>query len=551
MLGFLLEVLVSLSICSLLGYFLFLSAPLEEDLGSTESRPPTYRAERHGLGAWLHTIQVLLEDHTAVARAYQALVTLIFGDGVFASEGTVSTSTGRSRPARRRADGTANARNTTPGNDVRREEGSHWLTVLSRWLGIVFIGGGSHSTEVWLDHLQYGAEWTLGVVSAAWDKKVAASTGAVNRNRLGNAPRALVRLLGLDLGPGLTREPVVCKAPCNATLLDATLSNVGSLDGAAREGDLEPLAAVGYAPTPPIVGVAMPRVAGDITSVEVIDFVVSNSSSLNSTRGRTDTVADGAGGTPNQPMSSLVAGRVVLSAGSLSVGEPLGPVGGGGGSACALAHRSANPSSTVVRRSLRCFTVPLYYEDSRFHVRLGCSLPLAALLPTIGSVSIPPDVLALDCQVSIKRVMFVGSLYASFHGAVAELSFARAPQFSAVVDVTPPGTGGEAGGRGSATPGAGVPSRFRATSTMRNVSTTSPGPPPSLLPPHPPTPLGGCLTPRNEKVQEMVLLAIQRAVHSVTYPSVLVLRMKGSCRVEEDGGWLSWSRGTATLPLYS
>ncbi|KAG5510532.1 hypothetical protein JKF63_06829 [Porcisia hertigi] len=258
------------------------------------------------------------------------------------------------------------------------------------------------------------------------------------------------------------------------------------------------------------------------------------------------------------------------------------------------AAASASPTSTPLRAPatspLRCFAVPLLYEDQRFHVRLASCFPLGALLPLC--LCVPPDVLTLNCAVAIRRIIFTGHLYAAFHGARVELSFPTAPLFTAVVKVTPETNSVSSGSvtySGSTTPSP----AFTAINTTRNEATAVRAS--SIdrqldwddVPAHPPLPLrpglysssnmrachnyhsgmsggggggggattsGSCINERNEKLQEVVLLAVDRLIQSLTYPKVLVGELV--CRGPSgDGGaserrlQLKWTRQTASLPL--
>ncbi|CBZ24182.1 conserved hypothetical protein [Leishmania mexicana MHOM/GT/2001/U1103] len=275
---------------------------------------------------------------------------------------------------------------------------------------------------------------------------------------------------------------------------------------------------------------------------------------------------------------------------------------------------SASPlPQTSAAFQLRCFAVPLLYEDQRFHVRLGCCLPLGALLP--AALCVPPDVLTLNCAVAVHRVTFSGHLYAAFHGARVELSFPTAPLFKAVVKVMPDtsdansgsasvaevihygGWGMRAAGVGSVHSGAAA-AAFTATYTQRNEATVVGGTSIDggrdsynaaarpLLPPRSglyssnsnaslhhrsgmssgmssgggggASTSGSCLNEDNEKVQEVVLLAVRRLIESLTYPKVLVgelvCRRPSSAGGTAEGGagmqlQLRWTRQTASLPL--
>ncbi|KAG5511008.1 hypothetical protein GH5_07209 [Leishmania sp. Ghana 2012 LV757] len=288
--------------------------------------------------------------------------------------------------------------------------------------------------------------------------------------------------------------------------------------------------------------------------------------------------------------------------------------------AASAAASAPGPSSllpqTPATLPLRCFAVPLLYEDQRFHVRLGCCLPLGALLP--ASLCVPPDVLTLNCAVAVHRVTFTGHLYAAFHGSRVELSFPTAPLFTAVVKVMPDtndasGVGGSvaevsdhgglgirAGSSSGVHSGAAAATAFTATYTTRNEATAVGGggidgechvynaaarPPPPLRPRmygisssaafhrhhhHRSGMSGGggggggasrsgsCVNESNEKVQEVVLLAVHRLVQSLTYPKVLVGELVCRRASEGDGTaeggaekqlQLKWTRQTASLPL--
>ncbi|CAJ1017911.1 hypothetical protein Q4I30_001448 [Leishmania utingensis] len=273
-------------------------------------------------------------------------------------------------------------------------------------------------------------------------------------------------------------------------------------------------------------------------------------------------------------------------------------------------RRSFALPQAPVASPLRCFAVPLLYEDQRFHVRLGCCLPLGALLPV--SLCVPPDVLTLNCSVAVRRVIFTGHLYAAFHGARVELSFPTAPLFTAMVKAMPDTNGGvsasevsghhggwsmraSGGGGGDVHSEAAAATAFTAIHTARNEATAVHGtsieegrdsysaaarPPLHLrsgmyssssgnAPFHHPycsgsggggsaSTSGSCMNESNEKVQEVVLLAVRRLIQSLTYPQVLVgelvcRRPSGDCGTAEGGAekqlQLKWTRQTAVLPL--
>lgn len=352
------------------------------------------------------------------------------------------------------------------------------------------------------------------------------------------------------------------------------------------------------------LGIVLPRVEGDVISVE-------------------------------EPFSG---------AGSSDEGGPVPPPAPNSSSYPPSQHplsRSVPSSPQPQALPLRCFAIPLFYSDQRFHLRLGCCLPLGALLPV--ALCVPPDVLTLDCAVAVRRIIFNGHLHAALHGARVELSFPVAPQFTAAVAVTPDynsssssGSGlRDVHGSGNITPGypsgmyggahppqqqqhyfhSTLPSAgaaagaartlghtFTAINTTRNEATAvresggvrgregSPSvrppqqqqhyqPPPTM-----PSPSGLAFTPRsnayntphyttaasstlsssatatgtssinerNEKVQEVVLLAVRRVIESLTYPNVLAGQLVClPAGVTESSGTLSmkWQRTTATLPL--
>jgi hypothetical protein len=293
------------------------------------------------------------------------------------------------------------------------------------------------------------------------------------------------------------------------------------------------------------LGVVLPRVEGDVISVEQ-PYNAADPSFLASA-----TTTDGC------PMPSTASG-----------------------------NPSPQPSPTPQPPALplRCFAVPLLYEDQRFHLRLGCCIPLGALLPV--SLCVPPDVLTLDCAVAVRRVIFNGHLYAAAYGARVELSFPVAPQFTAMVEVMPEHASGRvsSGVRGGFYGGAARvagPHAFTAVNTTRNETTVGREASPSVRPPLPFAPrsnvnelsnVGGprcggttasttgasSINERNEKVQEVVLLAVQRLIQSLTYPNVLAGQLVCSPQprstdhgLAEAGSALSmrWQRTTASLPL--
>ncbi|CAJ1986537.1 hypothetical protein conserved [Leishmania donovani] len=320
------------------------------------------------------------------------------------------------------------------------------------------------------------------------------------------------------------------------------------------------------------LGVVLPRVEGDVISVE-------------------QAYSEGCHMRPPTPAASNSTPARALSA---------------------AASASPLPRASAAFQ-LRCFAVPLLYEDQRFHVRLGCCLPLGALLPV--SLCVPPDVLTLNCAVAVHRVTFTGHLYAAFHGARVELSFPTAPLFRAVVKVMPDtsdassGSGSVAevshhggwgmraaggGGVHSGAAAAAATTAFTATYTQRNEATVVGGSSidggrdsynAAARPPLPPqsglyssgsnaslshhhrsgmsggggtSASGSCLNEHNEKVQEVVLLAVRRLIESLTYPKVLVgelvcRRPSGAGGTAEGGAemqlQLRWTRQTASLPL--
>ncbi|KAG5485461.1 hypothetical protein LSCM1_07545 [Leishmania martiniquensis] len=577
---------------------------------------------------------------------------------------------GRSR--RRLRQGTAAV--AAPPTPLRKES-AHWVNVLIRCAAFLCLGGGTVKPEVWTDHLLYGAENVLDSVSAGYEKRMqvraaeargeaAPSVSPAQSSRFLTAPRKpLLRIHLLELGSGLlggasrgVRHPPLS---LHHSAGDAAGGSAAPPRAAAPVGHA---AALAPARSPSIAASATEpsyhhhhsssatssghcqqtkaRAALDATSsllsssVAGLSTAIADAVSSVTTRG-TDSarLGESVGGTSIAEYTSSagaqlgvvlprVEGEVISVEQAYSDGiqkTPPAPAA----SHVASAHAPSAPASAMRPSSLlpqapatsplRCFAVPLLYEDQRFHLRFGCCLPLAALLP--ASLCVPPDALTLDCTVAVHRVIFSGHLYAAFHGSRVELSFPTAPLFTAVVKVMPDtndassvsgsvseishqGVWGMRTSRGSgAHTGAAAATAFTATYTACNEATAVGG---STIGggrhlydtvARPPLPLrpglyssssnatfhyhrsgvggrgsggggasggGSCVTESNEKVQEVVLLAVRRLVQSLTHPKVLVGELvcqhpSGSGGAAEGGAetqlQLKWTRQTASLPL--
>ncbi|KAK7196986.1 hypothetical protein NESM_000642000 [Novymonas esmeraldas] len=509
-----------------------------------------------------------------------------------------------SRRSRRRLRRGPAAVAAAPPTPLRRES-VHWVNVLLRCAAFLTLGGGTVRPEVWTDRLMYAAERASSGVNAGYDRRARAraaemraaaaqlASAAAQQTPLGRqssspssspppllAPRKqLLRVQLLELGSGLLGGP-----PRDARRPPLPARGLGDTTGAATTSG------AAYAPVSMAsLGTATTSSTGDAGAGS---FLMSSTATLSFAAD-----ADGA----RVPDTILSAPASDLGGGGGGGGAHLGvvlprvegdvvsvevPYGGGG---------CGSPGAVP----LRTFTVPLHYEDQRFHVRLGCCLPLGAVLPI--SLCVPPDVLTLDCAVSVRRLLFSGHLHAAFHGTRVELCFPTAPLFTAAVGAMPDagsaGAGGSGAAAGAATDGshyhgwgsrtaaaaaataAAAPATtraFTATYTTRNEASAVGGasadtwrdprgaaarPPLPPLSGHFNNNSGGggggasCVYEGNEKVQEVVLLAVRRLVESITYPNVLAAELVCSGSRDPSGGAaarhfdLRWTRQTATLPL--
>lgn len=575
------ELLVSLGICGAFAYFFFLSAPVDDDLGSSgptsgaasvagpdgqHHQQQQHRGRRYPDTWWapllpwnadgplygpyryalLHVFG-LEEDPMALPAAAAS-----FPPTTAAAANSGGGGGGKRGGRGRRGAGALSAPShhaaQLPPSPLRRE-GSHWVLVLSRWLGILLLGGGTTTREVWAGRARYCLLKGIGGGNAAWEARVEAREAG-----LAAAPprrvRPLVRLLSMELGPGMARDPAPVLVRSTSGTAGASGSPAAATDSSdltagqqQQQGDEDGPHALSQSQQAaahiPVMGIALPRVAGDIASIEVPYF------NPRSSGGSTDSSH-----TPPQSQQPMTL--------------------------------------TAAPTPLRCFCIPIVYEDNRFLLRTACCLPLAGLLP--AALAIPSDVLSIDCAVTVRRISFHGALYAAFHGGAVELSFPAAPQFTAVVELQRPAArggrmassatttaaylaGSAMRGRvhqplqqqgqsprptaGSTAAALGMPPLAPAAAlAAQQQQQQPPGVSPQLMRSSTAAAAAAAPTPaleQGDKIQALALLAVQRAVASVTYPNVLAGRVRRPSERNGGGGGdlMAWSRGQASLPLYT
>ncbi|GET86276.1 hypothetical protein, conserved [Leishmania tarentolae] len=556
-----------------------------------------------------------------------------------------------SRCSRRRLRRGAAAAAAAPPTPLRRES-AHWVNILLRCAAFLCVGGGTVKPEVWTDRLLYGAEKVLENVKVGYENRMRAratqaravasqlaSSAARSSSPLDRASskssaplftvprRLLLRIQLLELGSGLLGGTLPTRRAATAAIAGSLGTAPSATGFAYHHGNSK------------VTSDYRQQISSHTTLYAPNSLLSSSVAGLRA--GVTEAVSFATTrGADSARLSDSVAGASIADhAGTCPVFA-----GGGGGASSAGAQlgvalprvegdvisveqayteacRMTPPTPAAVNQTsparapsvatsasplpqapgalqLRCFAVPLLYEDQRFHMRLGCCLPLGALLPV--SLCVPPDVLTLNCAVAVQSVTFTGHLYAAFRGARVELSFPTAPLFTAVVKAMPDtsdvssGSGSVAevihhggwgmratGGGGHHSGAAASATAFTATYTQHNKATVVGGssvgegrdsynaarssPSPSRPGPYSNSGMSGgasrsgsCLNEHNEKVQEVVLLAVRRLIESLTYPKVLVGELvchrpsdvrstaEGSSEIQLQ---LRWSRQTASLPL--
>ncbi|CCW62211.1 unnamed protein product [Phytomonas sp. EM1] len=641
MLSFIVEFLLSISICAFLAYFFFLSAPVEDDVESDlNSSQISHDRPRRPVN-WWESFIISRGEESLVAVVYRHIrVSILDLDDVFARSPTVEGQT--SQPTEMQ-----HCRNTSrgvfgkrqrlmrqphhPGSDFQgahntmRKESALWVNVVGRWLCILFLGGGTVNIDVWSDRLRYVMECVVARVNRTLVAKTIKAPDLMapaprKTDALGRHPH--VGVLHLELGPSLyvaqrsisgitnsaidamqrsikeasnlasTWAAVSAKVVKNLSLRNNSGGNSTIRTDKAPTGTNNFLVDESKAhdcPTYtsrgntssnntgslPGVGVAIPRLAGDIVSVELPSFAAvasGTAAEIHTGIGKLDpSVQVGAG------VECDTLNRAKLNECIIPPSEQAAPP-----SLSSELERTLTNTAVPRPFPLRCFSIPICYEDQRFALDLGCCLPILSFLP--AKLSIPADVLCIECVLQVRRVSFLGCLYAAFHGPIVELSFPCLPQFNAAFEVTAPQHYPRR--RLPYPPSADPSSAFTTTSTMRNVTTSLPSAgSPSLVADGnfggtdaarstfaklgrlelPSSATGfsySCINEKNGKMQELVQLAVLNAVRSITYPNVLEGRIRGS--ISRDGetgsgpadsangasdGLFLWTRKRATLPL--
>ncbi|EAN80179.1 hypothetical protein, conserved [Trypanosoma brucei brucei TREU927] len=434
-------------------------------------------------------------------------------------------------------------RNASSLERSKKCEPAMWCNVVGRLVSLLVLGGGSVDGNVWVDRIAYFIGKGVKSVDEAFDegRKTRGAHGITTQTLRVKAD--MLRLLRMELSSGGTLS-TAGGAHHQQQQSHSTSPQVGGMfhtrtssehargvgifgeppEGGAAGGTVATGVGCNNGPAPansPLVGVVLPRVGpGGITSVEV-------------------------------PLSAVTQELGFDDCGT-HVAE------------------SGRPSM------LRCFAVPITYEDHRFLLHVVCNLPLLAALPQ--SLSIPSDVLTLRCGLSVKRVVFHGVLYAAFCGNSIELSFSSEPQFTALFDVAPPRRQDHHDRyyqQQNQPHSHLLPTECNsARGPAASVSNASSLPlPPSTLAAHNSSQRYGSNVNQGvsneghrtrEKLQEIVDAAVRRAIQSITYPCVLRGHLNkgtmskaqsvGGGETEQlfgvpNTGLLTWTLERASLPL--
>ncbi|CCW69547.1 unnamed protein product [Phytomonas sp. Hart1] len=632
MLGFIVEFILSIGICALLAYYFFLTAPVEDD-GESELNSSEISNDRPQRPVnWWESFIIYWGEESSIAMVYRHIRVGILGlDDVFARSPTRrgktrslteahnsynacrSVFSKRQRLTRQQHD----SRNDFQGTySSMRKESALWVNVVSRWLGILIMGGGTVNIDVWSDRLQYALECCVVRVNRSLVAKTNRSPDPltatpVKTGAVGHRPH--VDVLYLELGLSLYVAQKSVSGIPNSTI-DAMKRNIKGASNLAStwaavsakvvknlslrnngggnstiRNDKTPVSTNNFLDESkthdcpaytgcsnisssstgslPGVGVAIPRLAGDIVSVELPSFTAVTSDpapEITSGNGKSDPKVKAGAGVECDVLKRTKSNASIIPPSEQVVVPSFSPEVEG----------TLSNAAVPFPLPLRCFSIPICYEDQRFSLDLGCCLPLLSFLP--AKLFIPADVLCIDCIVQVHRVSFLGCLYAAFHGPIVELSFPSPPQFNAVFEVTAPQHYPRR--RRPFQPPADSSSAFTTTLTMRNVTT-------SMLSASSPSFMGdgnfgcarvarlglpssttgfsySCINAKNEKMKELVQLAVQNSVRSISYPNVLEGRIRGSTlrNMESERkhagpmngvscSLLSWARKRATLPL--
>ncbi|RNF03502.1 hypothetical protein TraAM80_05674 [Trypanosoma rangeli] len=404
-----------------------------------------------------------------------------------------------------------NSRSPSPLGQSRKCEGAMWCNVLGRWVALLVLGGGSIDKDVWTDRIAYFIEKGAKRIDGAIKQRETRGRGTAGGETGGRTLRLstdCVRLLRLELGGGRPLSGALSpqqQPPYGATQQVSGLNHARTNSDGVRAGCIHSESSDGAGAAAPLIGVVLPRIApAGIVSLEA----------------------------PYTAVTSEAAAEGSAAAAAATI--PMG-----------------------MRQSLRCFSVPLIYEDHHFALLLLCNIPLFLALP--AELKIPADVLTLRCTLSVRRVIFNGVLYAAFYGNLVELSFAREPQFTASFDVS----SSRGLPRHQPRPHHAYFSQASPSSSVRGVAG---GEEVASLPPLPPSTACNPLSVGHrfkDKLQEIVDLAVKRSVQSITYPCVLQGVVRSSRILTPNGGdasddlsatphgdgLVTWSLANATLPL--
>ncbi|EKF30950.1 hypothetical protein MOQ_005220 [Trypanosoma cruzi marinkellei] len=490
----LVEIAFSIFLCAIMAYYFFLSAPVEER-------------------------------------------TVGEGDGSC----VVGTGTGRHANGA----GGYTLRSSPPLERSRRCEGAMWCNVLGRWAALLVLGGGSIDKDVWTDRIAYfiekGAKRLDGVIKQRRTRR-SEGAGEERGERTLRVSPDTVRLVCLELGGG---------GPLNGgwsqqhkQQQQQQQAQQQQQQQMQQQQQQQPQQQQSYVSTQPVSGLFHARTVSDGNRAGV---VYSESQE--------------GGGAASPPIGAVLPR--IGSAGIVSLEAPysvsMHEITTEGGSTAATTPAAA-PAVTLtmgVQHTLRCFSVPIIYEDHHFSLLLMCNVPLLFALPM--ELRIPADVLTLRCALSVRRVIFDGLLYAAFCGNLVELSFASEPQFTASFDVYSEKSCHRQQLQLHRP-------YFSQASSCGSVRGAAAGERTASVPTLPPSLAGNTFSGGNrfkEKLQEIVDLAVKRSLQSITYPCVLRGVVGPSRRpTSQDGttgddtsansnddGLLTWSLAKATLPL--
>ncbi|RNF17817.1 hypothetical protein TcG_05658 [Trypanosoma cruzi] len=475
-------------------------------------------------------VEIAFSIFLCVVMAYYFFLSAPVEERTVGEEGgTCVAGTGSGRHAN--GAGGYTLRSSPPLERSRRREGAMWCNVLGRWAALLVLGGGSIDKDVWTDRIAYFIEKAAKRLDGAIKQRRtrrSEGAGAERGERTLRVSPDTVRLVCLELGGG-------------GPLIGGWNQQHKQQQQQQQQQQMQQQQQQqSYVPTQPVSGLFHARTGSD-----------------GNRAGAVHSESQEGGGAASPPIGAVLprigsAGIVSLEAPySVSMHETTTE----GGSAAATA-----PAVTMamgLQHTLRCFSVPIIYEDHHFFLLLMCNVPLLFALPV--ELRIPADVLTLRCALSVRRVIFDGVLYAAFCGNLVELSFASEPQFTASFDVYSEKSCHRQQLQLHRP-------YFSKSSSCGSVRGTAAGERSASVPTSTPPLAGNTVSGGNrfkEKLQEIVDLAVKRSLQSITYPCVLRGVVGKSRRpTPEDGntgddtsanphedGLLTWSLAKATLPL--